>query len=106
MTTSEVIKIDNLKCSGCGSTIKKTLKNIEGVKNVAIDLEKHEVAIIHTDAVERPLLTDALKKMGYPERGTTEGFDAFAATAKSFVSCAIGRMSADENKEEDVLIYP
>lgn len=97
MTTSEIIKIDNLKCGGCGSTIKKTLKSIDGVKNVAIDFDTDEVAIIHDEEVNRESLAEALKKMGYPEAGTTEGLTAFAATAKSFVSCAIGRMSPEES---------
>ncbi|MBL7816544.1 MAG: heavy-metal-associated domain-containing protein [Saprospiraceae bacterium] len=97
MTISETIRIDNLKCGGCGSTIKKTLKNIEGVNNVSIDFDKDEVSVIHTEGVNRELLTDALKRMGYPETGTTEGLSAVAATAKSFVSCAIGRMSDNES---------
>jgi copper chaperone len=92
MTTSEVIKIDNLKCGGCGSTIKKTLKGIEGVKNVDIDFDKDEVSVLHTEGVKRQSLTDALKKMGYPEVGTTTGLSALSATAKSYISCAIGRM--------------
>jgi hypothetical protein len=31
--------------------------------------------------------------MGYPEKGTLDGFDKFAANAKSNVSCAIGKIS-------------
>jgi hypothetical protein len=31
--------------------------------------------------------------MGYPERGTLHGLSAGVANAKSFVSCAIGRIS-------------
>ena len=34
-----------------------------------------------------------LRSMGYPEKGSLQGFDAGVANAKSFVSCAIGRMS-------------
>ena len=49
MTISEVIKIENLKCGGCGSTIKKTLKDINGVENVAIDFDKDEVSVAHTE---------------------------------------------------------
>ena len=97
MSISEVIKIDNLKCGGCGSTITKTLKDIAGVKNVAIDFEKDEVAVMHSESVNRQVLTDALKKMGYPEVGTTAGLGALTATAKSYISCAIGRMSDGES---------
>lgn len=96
MTISEVIKIENLKCSGCGSTIKKTLKDINGVENVTIDSDKDEVSVAHTEGVNRLVLTNTLKRMGYPEVGTMAGLGALAATAKSYVSCAIGRMSDAE----------
>ena len=48
MIISEVIKIENLKCGGCGSTIKKTLKDMNGVENVAIDFDNSEVSVAHT----------------------------------------------------------
>jgi len=34
-----------------------------------------------------------LQELGYPERGTASGIGSAAAKAKSFVSCAIGRVS-------------
>ena len=96
MTITEVIKIENLKCGGCGSTIKKTLKDIGGVENIAIDFDKSEISVAHTEGVNRQTLTIALKKIGYPETGTTTGLGALTATAKSYISCAIGRMSDQE----------
>ena len=96
MTIYEVIKIENLKCGGCGSTIKKTLKDFDGVENVSIDFDTNEISVAHTEGVNRLSLTNALKRMGYPEVGTTAGLGALAATAKSYVSCAIGRMSDTE----------
>jgi copper chaperone len=41
----------------------------------------------------RPQVADKLRAMGYPERGTLHGLSAGVANAKSFVSCAIGRIS-------------
>jgi len=38
-------------------------------------------------------LLSKLKSMGYPEQGSVSGLDAGLANAKSFVSCAIGRVS-------------
>ena len=98
MTMSEAIKIDNLKCGGCGSTIKKTLKNIAGVEDVAIDFDKDEILVTHTEGVKRQVLTDALKRAGYPEKGTVEGLSALGLTAKSYMSCAIGRMTGDDEE--------
>ena len=50
-------------------------------------------------SIEKALLADSrvaatvLGKPGYPEKGSVEGLKAAAATAKSFVSCAVGRIS-------------
>ncbi len=41
----------------------------------------------------RDALVSKLKTMGYPEHGSVSGLDAGIATAKSFVNCAIGRVS-------------
>jgi copper chaperone len=45
------------------------------------------------DASLRDALVSKLKSMGYPEHGSVSGLDAGLANAKSFVSCAIGRIS-------------
>lgn len=87
------ISIENLKCGGCGNSIKTGLKNLEGVEQVAIDFDLGEVAVSHSATVERGQIAAALKRMGYPEKGTVEGLASLAASAKSFVSCAVGRMS-------------
>jgi len=42
------------------------------------------------------LVKETLKNMGYPESGSQKGLEAFGSKAKSYVSCAIGRMSQDE----------
>lgn len=99
MSKIDSITIDNLKCDGCENTIKKTLKQIEGVEKVAIDKGKHLIEVVHQDSVSRLMLTDSLKKMGYPEVGTTEGLNAVLSNAKSYISCAIGRLSTAEEDE-------
>jgi len=39
-------------------------------------------------------IVKGLAAMGYPERGSVTGLTAGIATAKSFVSCAIGRVQS------------
>jgi hypothetical protein len=41
----------------------------------------------------RDASVEKLKSMGYPEYRSMSGFDAGLANARSFVSCAIGRVS-------------
>jgi copper chaperone len=98
MTTVDNITIDNLKCGGCENTIKKTLQKIRGVEKVAIHHDSNQIEVAHDEIVTRNMITHALKSIGYPEVGTTEGLDALVSNAKSYVSCAIGRLSPDDEK--------
>jgi copper chaperone CopZ len=84
------IQIENLKCGGCANTIKKRISEIEGVNTVDVNLDSSEV-IINTDNSELiVLIKDKLSKLGYPQVGAD---NSVLKQAKSFVSCAIGRMS-------------
>lgn len=91
------IKIDNLKCGGCANTIEKGLLSIQGVDKVEVVQEKSEVIVSHKGTIDLDLIKEKLNHMGYPETGTTEGFEKLTRNIKSYVSCAIGRI---DNKEE------
>ena len=86
------ITVENIKCGGCANSICSKLAALEGVQSVDVDVEN---GIVRTEAIEgmRDTLTASLLKMGYPESGTAEGIAAAKAKAKSFVSCAVGRVS-------------
>ncbi len=98
MTYTDNIEIDNLKCGGCQATIKKTLRKIKGVEKVAVDEKTNYVSIMHDGSVTRNTLTQSLKSMGYPETGTVQGLDKVLHEGKSYLSCAIGRLSDDKNE--------
>lgn len=86
---TETIIIENLKCHGCANTIMSEIKKIGGVDNVEINLEKSMVTIEYDkEGNLREIFTAKLKKLGYPELGKGN----LIASAKSYVSCAIGRM--------------
>lgn len=86
------IKVENIKCGGCVNSISNKLAALEGVQSVDVDIEN---GIVRTEAIEgmRDTLTASLLKMGYPESGAAEGITAAKAKAKSFVSCAVGRVT-------------
>ncbi|MBS7806577.1 heavy-metal-associated domain-containing protein [Variovorax sp. PCZ-1] len=90
MDTAMKIEIDNLKCGGCEATILKGLNAIQGVSQVKVD-HAHQRVEVNAPEDLRGKITDALQRMGYPERGSLSGLSAGLANAKSFVSCAIGR---------------
>ena len=54
--------------------------------------------IVSVEAAEdtREAVIAKLLKLGYPESGTAEGIAAAKARAKSFVSCAVGRLSSED----------
>ena len=80
------IKIVNIKCEGCKNTIISTLEK-NGISNVEVDLEKQEVSFEGDVNIAK----EQLAKIGYPEAGSIEA-KSLIKKAKSFVSCAIGKM--------------
>ena len=84
------IKIENLKCGGCAATIKKGISSIQGVEDVAIDVE-NSIVTISSEASTLDAVKTKLSKLGYPEVG---GENTLVHKAKSFVSCAVGRIDA------------
>lgn len=86
-----IIEIVNLKCGGCVNTVKKGILSIEGVNEVAVDLEASKVMIPSNDETLIEAIKAKLSKMGYPEVGDA---NTMMHKAKSFVSCASGKMTS------------
>lgn len=87
-----IIEVENIKCGGCANTITRQLKQIAGVEAVSVDIDSGRVTVEADDQTREQVIA-ALHASGYPEKGSAEGIEAAKAKAKSFVSCAIGRMS-------------
>lgn len=86
-----IIVVDNIKCSGCANSIRKGLLKISGVISVEVDIGGESVLIAADRDVRRQAI-ERLAAMGYPEKGRAEGMQAMGAKARSFVSCALGRL--------------
>ncbi|ACZ12109.1 MAG: heavy-metal-associated domain-containing protein [Campylobacterales bacterium] len=89
----------NIKCGGCAGTVKSKLKERFPDIEVSLESEPRVVsATIESDEDERYLL-ETLKSLGYPsiheDLGSLEGA---LLKGKSFVSCAIGKMSQDKGE--------
>ena len=91
------IQVENIKCGGCAGTIKKNMLKDGRVSGVEVDIEQGMVTIDSTDDA-RDNFSAILLKMGYPESGTIEGLSAAKAKAKSYVSCAVGKVDNMVNK--------
>jgi len=90
----QTFEVENVKCGGCANTLKTKLKDSFG--NVEVDLEVNPRKItleIEDNQVEE--LKEQLRSLGYPlsidELSTLQNV---GAKAKSFVSCAIGKMDS------------
>lgn len=82
-----VIEAENIKCNGCANSIKNALLKIEGVESVSVDKDSEAITIEGT--ADKNILVQTLSKLGYPEKGNND----LLKKAKSYVSCAIGKMS-------------
>ncbi len=85
------LEIQNLKCGGCAHTIIDKLSHIEYIRDVTINNEAYTVSFSYKDDKAFLEAKQLLHKIGYPIVGEK---NALTTKAKSFVSCAIGRMSS------------
>ena len=90
------ITIDNLKCGGCASSIRKAIAKLPNVKNVEINKDTETVVVEYEGELLRETVSQTLLSLGYPEKGTVEGLSAVSSNLKSYVSCALGRLNGDK----------
>lgn len=87
------LSVENIKCGGCANTITTKLNSMDKVNSSEVDVENGTITV-NADESTKEQVTQLLLKIGYPESGTAAGLKAVKAKAKSFVSCAIGKMSS------------
>jgi copper chaperone len=92
------IDVENIKCGGCASSIRNKLSEDTRVLGVQVDIEAGRV-LIDGEESARDDLIGALAQMGYPLVGSVAGLKAAASKAKSFVSCAVGRIDNATHKD-------
>jgi copper chaperone len=84
----------NVKCGGCANTLKKSLADDFGDVSVDLECEPRKITLdLQDDQMEKLKLK--LRSLGYPlttDELTT--MQTLATSAKSFVSCAIGKMDS------------
>ncbi len=82
--------IQNLKCGGCANTITKNVSSIDAVTEVSVNVEENSVSFYYPTEEKLIEVKEKLKVLGYPEDGEA---NSLGSKAKSYVSCAIGKMS-------------
>ncbi len=59
------IKIKGMSCNHCVMAATKALKEIEGLEDVSVNLEKAEATFTETKPVDPNLIKEKIKKAGY-----------------------------------------
>ena len=69
---AEVTFSVNIDCPNCQKKVEAKLPFEKGVKDMKVDLEKHEVWVLYqTDKTDKEKLIAAIKKIGYEATETT-----------------------------------
>jgi copper chaperone len=84
------LHIQNLKCGGCAHTVTTKLSAIENIENVQVDVENDAVTFDFISETDLETVKQKLLTLGYPAVGEA---NPLSAKAKSFVSCAVGKMT-------------
>lgn len=82
--------IQNLKCGGCANTITKNIASLDAITDVSVNVEESYVSFDYPTEEKLIEVKEKLKVLGYPEDGEA---NSLGSKAKSYVSCAIGKMS-------------
>lgn len=95
---TKTLEVYNVKCGGCANTLITALKDDFGDVTVNLEVEPRQITLdIKEEKMEK--LKTKLRSLGYPlTTDELNGFDKAAATAKSFVSCAVGKFNVATNK--------
>ncbi len=86
----KTIEIQNLKCGGCANTVITKLYTLEAISNVEVEVGTSKVSFDYTSSNNLKRVEKKLIQLGYPPVGLD---NTIASKAKSFVSCAVGKMS-------------
>ncbi|MCX5846340.1 MAG: cation transporter [Deltaproteobacteria bacterium] len=62
MTT---IKIKGMSCNHCVMAVTKVLRDIDGIRNVKVDLKNGEAAFDEVDPVDMETIKERIRKAGY-----------------------------------------
>lgn len=95
--------VENIKCGGCANSIERALRAEEGVNSVTVDVAEGVVKVSVEPSSGAHAVEAArrrLAELGYPEQGSVHGFGGVGAKAKSFVSCAVGRMNRSDESPD------
>ncbi len=88
----QTYQVENVKCGGCASTLKTKLLEPFGEVEVNLETMPREITLEVKEDQEQELRI-LLRGLGYPMSDEKLNlFETGTTKAKSFVSCAVGKM--------------
>lgn len=80
-------KLNNIKCGGCAHSITQKMESFSGVEKAEVDVEEGTVSFeANSEELSNEVL-QTLAKMGYTQEDPN-----LVDTAKSYVSCMVGKV--------------
>jgi len=61
----QTVKIQGVSCNHCVMAVTKALKEIDGITNVKVDLQKAEATFDEVKPVDMKIVTERIRKAGY-----------------------------------------
>lgn len=61
----QVINVDGMSCSHCAKKVENSLKDIDGVVKVSVNLDRKEVIITSKFEIDTNLLRKKIEDLGY-----------------------------------------
>lgn len=66
-TAVATFDIENMTCANCGFVVKKSMAEVEGVKNVTVSYKQRQATVTFDDALTNPqAISEASTANGYP----------------------------------------
>lgn len=97
---TKTYEVNNVKCGGCANTLITSLEKDFGKVEVDIDVHPRKITL-DIDESQEEALKVKLRGLGYPlVSDELSGFEKATTTAKSFVSCAVGKFNVATSKSE------
>ncbi len=86
------VYIQNLKCTGCEATIINKLSKSKILSVIDVNHEDESVSFDYHSSNDLETAKNILESIGYPLQGEVNGL---GSKAKSYISCAIGRVKSN-----------
>ena len=61
----KTIKIKGMSCNHCVMAVTRVLRDIDGIRNVKVDLKRSEATFDEIEPVDMEDITERIKKAGY-----------------------------------------